>query len=111
MAKDEAYQLAEKKIEEALRSGATSLDISWQALGKKQLSEVPASLRQLKTLTRLELKFHELSELPEWLADFTQLEELRLVDNRLKELPEWLRRLTELRILAVSHNQVLSELP
>ncbi len=53
MARDQAYREAEKKIEEARRSGAKKLDLSahqWETLIPQQLTELPESLRQLTQL-------------------------------------------------------------
>ena len=49
MAHDEAYLEAEKKIKEALESGATELDLR----GMK-LTELPESIGQLKQLRKLD---------------------------------------------------------
>ena len=46
MARDEAYKLAEQKIQQALQSGATELDLS-----SMELTELPESLGQLTQLT------------------------------------------------------------
>ena len=50
MARDEAYKLAEQKIEEALRPGATELD-----LRSMKSTELPESIGQLKQLRKLDL--------------------------------------------------------
>ncbi len=55
MPHDQPYLQAEKKIEEALKSGATELDLSneYNAPDEKKLTELPESigkLRQLKSL-------------------------------------------------------------
>lgn len=111
MALDEAYQIAEQKIEEALRSGATELDLSggW---GKKEatLTKLPESLSQLTQLRALILSGNQLTKLPEWLGQLTQLQSLHISINRLTELPEWLGQLTQLRELSAANN-LLESLP
>ena len=83
MARDEAYYQAEKKIEEALKSGAISLNLNGSRESK--LTEIPESLGQL-----------------------TQLQSLDIQDNQLTALPESLGQLTQLQSLDLSHNQLLS---
>lgn len=74
MAKNEAYQRAEQKIEEALRSGAKELDLSGDlhAEDSSKLAELPKSLGQLSQLQRLNLSGNRLTSLPEWLDQFSQ---------------------------------------
>ena len=56
MARDEAYRIAEQKIEEARRSGARQLDLSGDHDQKKlKLTELPESLGQLTQLQELNL--------------------------------------------------------
>jgi len=57
MAKDQAYLLAEKKIEEARRSGATELDPSnkHDAPDEVKLTELPESIGQLTQFKKLYL--------------------------------------------------------
>ena len=52
MARDKAYKKAEKKIEEALRTGATELDLScsYDAKDSERLTELPESLGRLTQL-------------------------------------------------------------
>ena len=54
MASDKAFKKAEKKIEEALRSGATERDLScdYDAEDSEKLTELPASLGQLRSCRR-----------------------------------------------------------
>ena len=99
MAKDKAFQAAEEKIAEALRNGATELDLSgsWDAEDPEKLTELPESLGRLTQLQSLNLTRNRLTALPEWLGRLTQLQSLNLSGNQLTALPEWLGRLTELR--------------
>ena len=71
MARDEAYRLAEKKIEEARRSGSVNLDLS-----DMKLTELPESIGQLTKLHSLVLSKNKLIELTESLWRLTQLTNL-----------------------------------
>jgi GTPase SAR1 family protein len=105
MARDEAYREAEKKIEEARRSGAKKLDFSFM-----KLTELPESLGQLTQLQTLDLSDNQLMELPESLGQLTQLKALYLYKNLLMALPKWLGQLTQLQTLSLWENQ-LTALP
>ncbi|MFZ5912482.1 MAG: COR domain-containing protein [Chloroflexota bacterium] len=109
MARDQAYYQAEKKIEEALKSGATELDLSnWE--NKEKLTELPESIGQLTQLQSLYLFENQLLTLPDSLGQLTQLQSLILTGNRLTTLPELLGRLTQLQSLILIRNQ-LTTLP
>ena len=111
MATDEPDKIAEKKIEEARRSGAKELDLSGRyQKDSSKLAKLPESLAQLTWLQSLDLWGNQLTELPEWLGRLTQLQSLNLSGNQLTELPEWLGRLTQLQSLNLSGNQ-LAALP
>src|SRR5437867_2123058 len=105
MPHDQAYLEAEKKIEEALKSGATELDLSnpeWSELKPLQLTELPESLWKLRQLQKLNLSNNQLMTLPESLAALgalTQLQTLNLSNNQLTALPESLGQLTQLQSL------------
>ena len=112
MAQDEAYRKAEAKIAEALRTGATELDLSGSHTihSIQALTELPESLVQLPQLRTLDLSDNYLVSLPDFLRQLTQLRVLDLSNNRLKALPESLGELRCLRVLNVDGNQ-LSSLP
>jgi Leucine-rich repeat (LRR) protein len=105
MARDAAYRKAGEKIETALRTGATELDLR----GMK-LTELPESLGQLTQLQRLFLHQNQLTALPDWLGRLSQLDMLFLDENQLTALPESLGRLSQLTLLSVDGNQ-LTALP
>ncbi|WP_205632821.1 leucine-rich repeat domain-containing protein [Chlorobaculum limnaeum] len=94
MAKNKAYLIAEKKIAEALRTGATELDLSriwyakdtWYLGDSERLTELPESLGQLTQLRLLNLRENQLTSLPESLGKLTKLQSLDLSTNRLTSL-------------------------
>src|SRR6267378_3813340 len=103
MAKNEAYWEAERKVEEARRSGAKKLDLSVEPRkDSPKLAELPRSLEQLTQLRSLDVTNNELTALPEWLDKFTQLETLKFARNRLTALPAWLGGLTQLEFLTLA---------
>jgi Leucine-rich repeat (LRR) protein len=127
MARDKAYQEAERKIEEARRSvkkldlGGLKLTELPEALCRRKqlqtldlsnnhLTALPESLGQLGQLQTLNLSSNQLTALPNSLRQLTQLQSLDLAGNHLTALPETLGRLTQLRVLSVSNNE-LTTLP
>jgi Leucine-rich repeat (LRR) protein len=109
MARDEAYRIAEQKIDEARRSGAKELKLSGISDEKAPgLTTLPESLFQLTRLRRLDLARNKLTALPESLGRLTKLESLILAGNELTALPESLSQLTNLRRLNVDFNQLTS---
>ena len=99
MARDEAYRKAEKKIEEALRTGATELDLS-----DMELTELPESLGQLTQLQSLNLSSNQLTELPESMRHLGRLRQLMLSNgekcgNPLCELPTCISQMVGLQEL------------
>ena len=101
MAKETPEQIAERKIEEAARSGATELNLS----GLK-LRELPESIGRLTQLQKFYLHTNQLAALPESIGELTQLRDFVLHDNQLTALPESLGRLTRLRRLTLNDNRV-----
>jgi GTPase SAR1 family protein len=105
MPRDQAYHEAEKKIEEARRSGATELDLS-----DMKLTELPESFGQLTQLQSLNLSYNQLTALPEALGQLSQLQSLNIRDNELTALPEALSQLAHLEELHIASNK-LTDLP
>jgi internalin A len=106
MPKDQAYLLAEKKIEEALRSGATKLSLS--RLPNEKLTEIPEALRQLTKLKTLDLYDNKLTKLPDWIEQLTQLDVLNVTKNLLTTLPESLGNLSQLQTLHLNDNKIIT---
>ncbi len=105
MARDEAYQIAEERIEAALKEGATELDLS--ELG---LAEVPDGIANLTNFAKLNLSKNKLTKIPEVIFSLTNLTDLSLSDNQITEIPEALSQLTNLNSLILSRNQI-TEIP
>ncbi len=124
MAKGAAYHQAEKKIAEALRKGATELDLSNMGLveipeaianltqlqelnlSRNQIREIPEAIANLTQLQQLDLSSNQLTALPEAIANLTQLQELYLSDNQITEIPEAIANLTQLQTLDIYNNQI-----
>ena len=110
MPHDQPYLLAEKKIEEALKSGATELD-----LRSMKLTEVPESIGQLKQLLKLDLgrdrskdesENNHLTTLPDFLGQLRRLQLLNLSENEVTVLPESICNLTNLKVLNLTRNRL-----
>ncbi|MFN8413766.1 MAG: COR domain-containing protein [Anaerolineales bacterium] len=112
MPHDQAYLQAEKKIEEALKSGATKLNLS-----DMSLTELPESIGELTQLQVLNLghnwtvgddgdEWNHLTVLPKSLGELSQLKSLDLSCNQFMELPEFIGKLTELETLSVYKNHL-----
>jgi hypothetical protein len=108
MTRNEAYREAEKKIEEARRTGATALSLTGSWDEEKSLSELPEALGQLTQLQELYLSQNGLTELPEWLGRLTQLRSLDVSFNSLKVLGEWVGNLRELTSFNLYRNDFLA---
>jgi hypothetical protein len=108
MARNKAYRLAEKKIEEARRSGAKVLELRHVVYveEREKLTQLPESLWKLTQLEVLDLSGNELTALSESLGHLTQLQKLFLSGNKLLALPESLGQLTRLQVLHLFNNQL-----
>ncbi len=93
--------VAEAKVQEALRSNAFELDLSNLAL-----TVLPATLGQLRTLKKLDFSHNQLTALPETMGQLTALEWLDVRNNQLTALPEWVGQLTALVGLNAGQNQL-----
>ena len=82
MAEETPEQIAERRIEEAARSGATSVD-----LGRRGLRELPESIGRLTELRELRLGRNQLTTLPESMQKLIHLEELFLHGNDALGIP------------------------
>jgi internalin A len=110
MVREEAYYKTENKIEEALKSGATDLDLSNEhdVPDENQLTELPDAIGKLIKLTSLKLSSNKLTALPESIGQLTQLTYLDLSSNQLMALPESIGQLTQLTYLDLSSNQLMA---
>ena len=116
---------AERRIQAALESNATDLDLSklglttipesleqlinltWLNLSYNQLTVLPESLGQLINLTWLDLSYNQLTVLPESLGQLINLTWLGLPENQLTVLPESFGQLINLEILILPGNQLI----
>lgn len=87
------------------RNQGTAIDLS-----RRNLTEVPAYIRDMKELRVIRLYGNQLDSLPEWMGELTELERLYLGKNNLKKLPESIGNLKKLKILSAPYNE-LPELP
>jgi internalin A len=119
---------AERRIAEARRENATKLSLSGLGLTEvpatlgelrllqalwldnNQLRDVSAALFSLKQLQVLDLSFNLLREIPDALCMLRRLQALYLSGNQLREVPVSLGKLQQLQILYLSINQ-LREVP
>lgn len=121
---NEGWQEAIRRIEEARRSNAKSLDLS-----QLKLTEIPESISQLSDITELNLNFNRISTLPDFLflcirlrslylgvnqiciippafANLIDLERLGLSSNRIEVIPDFLTQLSKLEFLNFSENRI-----
>ncbi|WP_072015976.1 COR domain-containing protein [Leptolyngbya sp. KIOST-1] len=128
MARDEAYQEAERQIEAARQEGAIELDLSglgltalpeaiaaltqlqYLDLSRNQLIELPDSLVTLEKLHSLYISRNELDKLPEVLFDLPSLKTIFAFENNLTALPSKIANLSQLSTLGLNHNK-LTDLP
>ncbi|MBV1855064.1 leucine-rich repeat domain-containing protein [Catellatospora tritici] len=104
-ARSEDYYAAEDRIMHVRHHGGTELD-----LGDLGLTRLPASLFELKALTKLIISGNQLTELPDRLGELTALTTLYLYDNQLTQLPDSLGKLASLTELYLYRNR-LTTLP
>ncbi|MDB9477839.1 leucine-rich repeat domain-containing protein, partial [Dolichospermum circinale CS-537/03] len=83
MARDQAYQEAEERIEKARQEGAIVLDLS-----KMKLTEIPDAIASLTQLQGLDLGNNQLTAIPDAIASLTQLQGLDLGNNQLTAIPD-----------------------
>ena len=111
MAKNQANETAEQKIDEAVRTGATELSLAGGHGGDvPKLTEVPQSITQLRDLVSLNLSNNALTSLPDWIGHFTHLKTLKVSNNRITVIPEAICALQNLETFDLQSNQ-LATLP
>jgi len=92
---------AERRITEAVASGATKLDLS--GLGLRTL---PDAVEQLTTLRSLNVANNQLTTVPAAVWQLTALQTLNVIGNQIAKLPEAMEQLTALEALYVAYNQL-----
>jgi hypothetical protein len=97
------YDIALQRIQWAVESGATGLD-----LYGLNLTELPPEIGQLTNLEFLGLHYNSLTSLPPEIGQLTNLRVLYLWQNQLTSLPPEIGQLTQLEGLGVSNNQLTS---
>jgi internalin A len=97
----EGWQEALRLIEEARRSKAGELDLSYL-----KLEAIPESIAQLANLTHLDLRNNQITAIPGSLAQLANLTHLDLRNNQITAIPDSLAGLTELRLLGLANNQI-----
>ncbi|MEL6402643.1 MAG: leucine-rich repeat protein [Cyanobacteria bacterium J06626_4] len=102
MARDEAYQEAERCIEAACQEGATELNLS-----ELKLTELPEEIASLAQLKALDLSDNQLTELPKAICNLKRLELLYAQRNQLLMLPEGIDALCELKELLIFNNGII----
>jgi hypothetical protein len=78
------------------------------ALRGLRLTSVPKWLRNLTSITNLDLSDNSLTSVQEWSGNLTTLSTLNLSDNYLTSMPESLGNLTALTSLDLAINQLAS---
>jgi len=96
-------QIAEERIQRALRTGQTRLD--FLGLG---LTSLPESVAQLGNLEILDVEGNHLTSLPESIGQLANFQLLNLGSNQLTSLPEWMGQLANLQSLNLMHNRLTS---
>ena len=100
-----AYKQAQKRIEQARKERATSLNLS--GLG---LKEVPPEIGQLSSLQLLDLGGNQLTTVSDSLSQLIRVQQLWLHLNQLATMPDSIGRLSTLNELSLTSNQ-LTTLP
>lgn len=79
-------------------------------LNNRGLKELPESLWEDTTITKLSLFGNQLEDLPVNFSQFSQLETVYLGKNKFKQVPEVLCKLKNLKVLSLAYNE-LDSLP
>ncbi len=126
MAEKSPQEIAEERIEEARRTGASELDLRTLGLtalpesigtleelqgldlSGNDLTALPDSIVHLKQLRRLDLSENSLTTLPEFMGQLKELQGLDLAGNGLTTLPDFIGHLTQLQGLYLSRNKLTS---
>ena len=96
---EEVFNEARRRIEQARKAGATTLDLSGL-----ELTTLPPEIGSLAALQNLDLSRNQLATLPPEIGSLTALQELNVNGNRLITLPPEIGLLRMLRGLAARQN-------
>ena len=91
----------DRLIEEAVREGASKLNLSGQ-----NLRNIPSEIAQLQNLTELNLSNNQLSSIPPEISQLQSLTQLYLSDNQLSSIPREISQLQSLKELDLGKNQL-----
>ena len=100
---EERYQEAIEKIESAIKSNATVVNLSGLGLVK-----LPSELFELRQLKELYIQNNSLPSLPNEIGKFSQLEKLDASNNQILQIPKSFAQLGQLLELDLSDNQISS---
>jgi internalin A len=94
--------------EELLRRINQAADEQWQKLdlSGERLTEIPAEIFKLISLTNLDLSRNQITEIPVAIEKLTKLTYLNLWNNQITEIPVVIEKLTNLTNLDLSDNQI-----
>ena len=98
---DVSYDQACQRIADAVRQGATFLDLCGN-----RLTVLPLEIGGLTALQRLDLRHNQLTTLPPEIGKLTALRTLYLGSNLLTTLPPAIGALTALRTLGLGNNVI-----
>ncbi|MEL6637519.1 MAG: leucine-rich repeat domain-containing protein [Bacteroidota bacterium] len=92
---------ADRRIAEARRTRATSLDLS-----RLELEAIPPEVFELDQLRSLDLFINKITRIPPQIAQLRQLEELLISSNPIQQLPMELAKLSQLRVFKLENGQL-----
>ncbi len=103
--KGDIPEWAKKRIREAFRTRATSLNLN--GFGQElYLTTIPAAVFKMPWLKALNLRGNQFTTVPQEISQLTNLESLFMGNNRLKIVPPEIGQLTNLTLLDLHRNQL-----
>jgi hypothetical protein len=82
------------------------LDLAKLMLEEDKLKLVEESIKELKNLKGLSIRYPKNREIPEWFNEFEDLENLSLQNNNLTKLPDWIKDFKNLVYLNLESNDI-----